>query len=562
MGCGDTKTKEEEPKKDLNINEELNNNENSNIQNNNNIEKRKEEEELVKKFKNEEKKEKKIKVKKIENDIKINGQITNISLKENQKLRNFEDYNEGSETGEEKEEKEENEEEIKEKENIERKQFLVNLKFRNIFKEDNIDKSNSTIFIDTTQKVKTTFIPSQKKFPKVTKYPDPVQGVDGPFWEFDLEASKYETMCPLWMEKDKEIIFYLSGKWNINDELECNWNGISEPKNNYEEYMPNLIKDKFNKGALVGRTIYGEEFLIYYGLRYKNPCNGPLILRMYLNGLFVKDHPSGSLNIKIKGAIYVRNVFDMEDRIGWWKQLKVIEFNNLKDLPDYKIPSLEKMIIILFNKARFNSKLFACQYLDNMKYLTPNSIKIYNEFVNNPNQNLPFKINVSIVKFLQDFYAPFLSGNNDNSKESLIILKSRKIIKNFLNKCFNGKKNIFHISIIKYKYKNQFHLASRLIFENEIRKNIFDSKCEEMSMMTIKANEGYKKEIFYSIIVLSDEKGNDDINYDISKNIKNFINEEKKMDNEHNIISMVKINLNPLPNIFSQQKNSNFYNFN
>ena len=283
---------------------------------------------------------------------------------------------------------------------------------------------------------------------------------------------------------------------------------------------------------------------------------------MNLNSFWGKENPSGELNIKVKGAIHVDNIYELEERIGWRKQLKKIELNNIKDLPEYKIPSLEKMIIILFNKARYNSKLFAYQYLDNMKDLTPNSIKIYKEFIDNKNQNLPFKINVSIVKFLQNFYSPFLSqdNNKNNNNDSLIILKTDKIIKTYLNKCFCDKKNIFYISIIKYKDKNPFHLASRLIFENEIRENIFNSRCEEMSMMSIQTNEGFKKNIFYTIIVLSDENGNNNINYDISKNVKNFINEEQKKSND-NIISYVKINLNPLPNIFSSHKNSNFYDF-
>ena len=106
------------------------------------------------------------KIKKIEdktNNSKINGQETNITLKENAK--NYEEYIE--ENDDISEEKEVNEKEQKEKENKERKEFLVNLKFQNIFKEDNIDKINSSFFIDTTQKVKTTFIPSQKILPKV-----------------------------------------------------------------------------------------------------------------------------------------------------------------------------------------------------------------------------------------------------------------------------------------------------------------------------------------------------------------------------------------------------------
>ena len=561
MGCGNTKTNddEEQPKNEKNIND-YNNNENNNINNNeNNNENINEdnnvinkEQKIEKKIINKIVKEKKVETNKIiEKDKKMNGQVTKISFRENEQIKNYEDYNEENDSGE---EKKEDEEEKKQKEYMERKEFLVNLKFKSIFKEDNIDKNNTTIVLDTSQKVKTTFIPSQKYLPKVIKYHDPIQGVKGPFWEINLEASKNEIMYPLLIEKNKEIIFYINGNWKINDDLQCDCNGISEIKNNYEEYMPNKVKYKFNKGALIGRVIYGEPFQIYDGLRYKSNYDGPLILKMNLNSLWAKENPSGSLNIKIKGVFYVDNVNEMEERIGWRKQLKIIELNNLKDLPDYKIPSLEKMIIILFNKARFNSKLFANQYLDNMKSLTPNSIKLYNEFINNTKQNLPFKINISIVNFLQKFYGPFLSGNNDNNNnDSLIILKTSKIIKTYLNKCFNNKKNIFSISIIKYKDKNPFHLASRLLFEDEIRQNIFKSNCEEMSMMTMNTREGYKKNSFYTIIVLSNEKGNDSLNYDISKNIKNFINEEQKNSND-NIISMIKINLNPLPNIFSNNK--------
>ena len=278
---------------------------------------------------------------------------------------------------------------------------------------------------------------------------------------------------------------------------------------------------------------------------------------MNLNSSWTNEKSSGSLNIKVKGAFPVDNISELEERIGWSRQIKLIQLNNLNDLPDYKIPSLEKMIIILLNKARYNSKLFANQYLDNIKTLTTNSIRIYNEFINNNKQYLPLKINISIVKLLQKFYSPFLSGNDNNNNESLIILKTNKIIKNYLNKCFNNKKNIFNISLIKYKEKNPFNLVSRLLFEDEIRQNIFKSTCEEISMMTMQTKEDYKNSVFYSIIVLSNEKGNDNINYDISNNIKNFINEEQKNSND-NIISKVKINLNPLPNIFSNNIQNSF----
>ena len=561
MGCGNTKTKDnDEPE---NKKEEINKDQN---------EIKKAKVTKIENFDIKKKKEKKIKInKKIIKDSKINGEPTKTSLilKENEKFekkRNYEPYEEENNLYEKESINNDkiDEKTKKEKEFKERKEYLSYIKSNNIFKNDNIDKNNTVLFVDTTKKVRTIFIPSQKGFPKVTKYLDPIQGIKGPFWEINIEASKYEIMCPLWIEKNKEIIFYVNGKWKINNELECDCQGLEVIKNKYEQYMPNVVNNKFNKGALIGRVIYGEQFQIYDGLIYKSNYDGPLILKMNLNSVWVKDNPTGFLNVKIKGAICVESISDMDERIGWWKQLKIIEFNNLKDIPEYKIPSLEKMIIILFNKIRFDSKLFALQYLDNMKNLTPNSIKIYNELINSDKRFVPLKINISIIKLLKNFYEPFISGNNENSEnESIMILKSSKIIKKYLSKCFNEEKNINHVSIIKYNDKNPFHLTCRLLFENEVRENILKSTSEEISTITLQTKEGFKKDIFYTILVLSNEKGNNNINYDISKNVKNFINEEQKINNDHNIINMVKINLEPLSsNVFNSELKNNLYDFN
>ena len=534
MGCGNSKTKDEEVGK--NEKKENINNDNNEINNN------------EKEIRN----EKKIKIiKKLEegDESKINGEPTKTSIKEIENNKNYEDYEEDNEICEEIEEDEIiDEKEMKEMEIKERRKYLDNLRFQDIFKEDNINKHNTSIFDDRKQKVRTIFIPSQKGFAKVNKYFDPIQGVNGPFYEVNVKASKNEIMYPLWIGKNKEVIFYINGKWKINNETECDCKGIKEIENKYEKYMNNVVKNKFNKGALIGRVINGDYFEIYDGLRYISDKDGPLILRMNLNSLGIKEKPSGSLNLKIKGVVNINTISEMEDRIGWWKQLKIIELNNLKDIPNYKIPSIEKMIIIIFNKARYNSKLFSNQYLYSIKNLTPNSNKLYNQFQNNLKQNIPFKINVSIIRLLQNFFKPFLSGDKS---DSLMINKSKAIIKNYLHKCFNGKKNIYHISILKYKEKNPFYLASRLLFEDEIRENIFKSDCQEMSMITIQTNQSFKKNIFYTIVVLSNEKGNDNINYDISKDPKSFIKEDQKDNGGINIISTNKININPLPNIFS-----------
>lgn len=70
-------------------------------------------------------------------------------------------------------------------------------------------------------------------------------------------------------------------------------------------------------------------------------------------------------------------------------------------------------------------------------------------------------------------------------------------------------------------------------------------------MITIQTNQSFKKNIFYTIVVFSNEKGNDNINYDISKDPKSFIKEDQKVNGGANIISTNKISVNPLPNIFS-----------
>lgn len=50
-----------------------------------------------------------------------------------------------------------------------------------------------------------------------------------------------------------------------------------------------------------------------------------------------------------------------------------------------------------------------------------------------------------------------------------------------------------------------------------------------MSMITIQTNQSFKKNIFYTIVVLSNEKGNDNINYDISKDPKVLLKKIKKI---------------------------------
>ena len=150
MGCGNSKTKDEEVGK--NEKKENINNDNNEINNN------------EKEIRN----EKKIKIiKKLEegDESKINGEPTKTSIKEIENNKNYEDYEEDNEICEEIEEDEIiDEKEMKEMEIKERRKYLDNLRFQDIFKEDNINKHNTSIFDDRKQKVRTIFIPSHKLF--------------------------------------------------------------------------------------------------------------------------------------------------------------------------------------------------------------------------------------------------------------------------------------------------------------------------------------------------------------------------------------------------------------
>ena len=101
---------------------------------------------------------------------------------------------------------------------------------------------------------------------------------------------------------------------------------------------------------------------------------------------------------------------------------------------------------------------------------------------------------------------------------------------------FYNKKKI-HACIVRYYDENIMHVFSRLLFRNEIRDNLLTYEYEEMSMITLfnnwnKVNEEGKntkksKNIYYCIFALSNQFGNEKINYDIDKSFEKFHREEK-----------------------------------
>ena len=362
----------------------------------------------------------------------------------------------------------------------------------------------------------------EDKVPKIIEKSQFANGLmETKFLEIELKANIYETIFPIWIQEEEEIEFIISGKWKINNEIECDCNGIKNNNNS----------NQFNDGALIGRILKGQPFLIYNGLKYISDISGPLILKMNLNSLWKKEKPLGSLKLKIYGAHKVENADDLEEKIGWWKQLRIIGFNNKDELNDYQLSNTEKSIIILFNKLRHDSKLFTNQYLENYQRLTPTTKRIFEQFTSNKEQFIPFKINLSIIKLLQNFYIKFINKKNKIKEEDWIyILRSEDYLKKYLEESFNNKKKLF-VSIIRYYEDNPFYLGLRILFRDNIRNNMLSYNFEEISIITLFNNlrkDG--KKIYYCIVVLSNQNGNDKVYYDLNKNIEQFIEDEKKLE--------------------------------
>ena len=380
----------------------------------------------------------------------------------------------------------------------------------------------------------------EEKLPKVTQNSIISNGfIDKKYVEFELKANRYETIFPIWIAKEEEIEFTIIGKWKINSQSECDEKGI---QSNEEENDLNDKRNKFNNGALIGRVLKGEPFHIYNGLKYISNISGPLVLKMYLNSLWDRENPEGSLKIKILGAQKIQNLNDLEEKIGWWKQLRIIEFNNKEHLPNYKLSNLEKSLFILFNKLRHDSKLFSSQYLDNYQRLTPTTKKIYNQFISNKDQFIPFKINLSIIKLLHKFYDLFMKEDNKyNLKEEnwIYIIRSENYLQKYLEESFNNKKKIC-TTIVRYYEENAFYLGLRVLFRDNIRNNMLNYNFEELSIINLCNEQKIGKNIYYCIVVLSNQNGNDKIDYELNMNMEEFIENEKKLEKKRSIVKQVK----------------------
>ena len=470
-----------------------------------------------------------------QNKKELNSNIENKKRPMSEPYSNIEINENKDEEKEDKEEKEEKEE----KENINIENKIINKEVNFVenglekLSKDMLKKRSNTTDMKEKFKSKNSMKVELSKVIQVSNISENFLGRN--VLEFDIQASRYDKICPIWIKKEEEIEFIVQGKWKINKEIECDSRGIKYNKNR-NDIQGGDDNNHFNDGALIGRVIKGQPFVIFDKLRYVSEISGPLILKMNVNSISNRDQPEGSLKIKIYGAKTIQNNEELEDKIGWWKQLKVIEFNNKDHLPNYAIQNNEKSIIILLNKARHDSKLFASQYLDNFQRLTPSTKRIYEQLMTNKNQYIPFKINLSIIKLLKKFYYKFIDDNNTyNEEEWNSILKSEESLLKYLQDSFNSKKKLY-LTILRYYEDNPFYLGLRILFRDNIRDNILSYNIEEISILNLSYNLNGGKNVYYCIVVISNKNGNDNVNYDINMNFEKFIEDENLNSNVKEIL--------------------------
>ena len=408
------------------------------------------------------------------------------------------------------------------------------------------DKISENSNISTERKYKkienyaTIISAIQDRLPEVLVKLENKDNIERKYYEFEVKASRYDIVYPIWLIKDEEVEFYVEGKWKINHEIVCDSKGIEKKDDvlfpdKVNEYQEN--KDiMFNDGALVGRTLKGKSFLIYNGLKYTPEESGALMLKMNLNNIWSKEKPKGKLKVKIFGAYKIEDFEDLEKRNGWWNQLKRIEYINENELQYYEMNNTEKSLIVLLNKLRHDSNIFAKQYLNNFQQITNTSKQIYNKFISNNLQFTPLKINLTMVKLLQTFFEKIFYRETTTDDDWNYVMKSESCLQDFLKQSFNHKKKI-QVCIVKYNSENIMHICSKIIFRKEIRDNILTYEYDEIGMITLfnnwnKINENNneiikKSNVYYLIFALSNQFGNDDLNYKVDLSYEKFVLNEK-----------------------------------
>ena len=392
-----------------------------------------------------------------------------------------------------------------------------------------------------------------------------------------IYANRFEAMYPIWIEKDTEIKFNVNGKWKVDSKNECTSTGIESNEINTTINLND--EDNFNNGALIGRIFNDKPFVIYDNLTINSKVSGPLFLRMNVKNLFNKILPSGKLNVKIIGAKSVNSFEEIEEMIGWDKNLKEIEYNDSDKNFFIKLSFIDKETIIYLNKVRFNSNLFCIQYLNNIKNLT-SATRILCDFMINQKKKIEkFKVNYVIMKLIENFYKPFFGRSNKLKNKKISILNSQKELEDHLNESFENKKK-FKIFMKKHDCQKPLSLCIKFLVSEEIRNEIFNEENKEITLLTLRTRKRQKIN-YFSFLIFSNEEGNKGTNnlkkllfynpsysnMNVTKSNLEIINEEKVKNNFGKIgskkIKIIRgINKSNLKEPIGNLHNSISHNFN
>ena len=389
------------------------------------------------------------------------------------------------------------------------------------------NQMNDEFFDKTFISMNTKYNDKSNKINDLFKVSEEISNNDNLIISVIVKANKYEVMYPIWIENNKTIIFNVTGKWRIDNENECESGGIIKANIN-ENDNKNYINDNynnhyFNEGALIGRIFNGEPFVIINNLKIHSKSSGPLFLKTNIYNFLNNDFPIGELNLKIIGGKLIKSFEEIDEKIGWDKNTNSIEFYNETEI-NLDIPNYEKEIITIINKIRNNPCLFAIQYLENMKNLTKSTKDLYQFTITQGKNKFDiFKVNIVIFKLIETFYRNYLEKESKDKKN--LIINSKDELIDFLNNKFENKKNM-KIFLKKHYCNNPNSLCIKLLFDNEIKNEIFKKENKELEILTLKIKK-FNKITYFTIIIFSEELGNCDIDF------KEFLQEyEKKKEEE------------------------------
>jgi hypothetical protein len=181
---------------------------------------------------------------------------------------------------------------INNKDNLNNEKTIKQLNDINTFEELNLEKSednNSFLENNTLISMNSSFYENEKEnLNEIYNIKEEISNSNLTILNVIVNANRYEAMYQIWIEKNKEITFNVSGKWKIDNIKECSSIGINQFGNEINTNFSDNNNNTFNNGALIGRIFNEKPFVIYDNLKYLSHNSSPLFLKMNITSLFNK----------------------------------------------------------------------------------------------------------------------------------------------------------------------------------------------------------------------------------------------------------------------------------